>query len=175
MRILLLPLVLLVVGCSGESSTTLSYSGIFELELDSERLAGAVLFASDELSVQTSDGTLISGRIITREQESLPEDFKLSDYPKYILNLKDTQGLSEGLAKSFEASKSEIEYSYGLDNVRTQSTERMKAYITCSENQCLSYIISGAAKDHLLSFHGKDITEREFQKLVKGIINANAQ
>lgn len=175
MRKLLFPLLLLLAGCSEESQTTLSYSGVFELKLNTEVLSDAVVFASDELSVHTSDGKLISGMVITRERESLPEDFKLSDYPEYMLNLKDTQDLGGNLAEVFEASRSEIEHAYGLDNVRTKSTDGMTAYITCNDNQCLSFIISDAARDHLLSFHAKDVTESEFDQLVKGIFNADPQ
>ena len=162
-------LVYLLIGCSNQSFTVISYSGEFELKLPTNIFNGATVFSTDELSLKTSSGKLISGLVITGELESLPEDFNMHDYPEYIFNRKPTYSLSTEIAQKFLASTDEIKYSYGLDNLEMQSNNELKIYKLCKKDRCLAYIVKTHVKDHILSLHAEGMKNDEFNKLIEGI------
>ena len=161
----------LLVGCSGQPQATISYSGEFELEVPAKLFSGAVIFASNELSFKTADDRLISGMAVTRDAESLPADFPMSDYPEYILGMKETDPLAAPIAEQFEASSREIEYSYGLEDIRVNSFGKLKAYVSCRDKSCLAYVVRKGVDDHLLSLHAQGVSDDRFNKLLKGLSN----
>lgn len=165
----------LLVGCSEEPQTTISYSGEFELEVPASLFSGAVVFASNELSLKTADDKLVSGMAVTRDAESLPGDFPMSDYPEYILGVKETDPLPARIAEQFKASSREIEYSYGLEDMQVNSFGELKAYVSCRDKSCLAYVVSEGVDDHLLSLHAQGVTYEKFNKLLKGLSNAEAK
>lgn len=165
----------LLVGCSEEPQTTISYSGEFELEVPASLFSGAVIFASNELSFQTADERLISGMAVTRDAESLPADFPMSDYPEYILGMKETGPLPAPIAEQFKSSSREIEYSYGLEDIQVNSFGKFKAYVSCRDKSCLAYVVIKGVDDHLLSLHAQGVTYEGFNKLLKGLSNAEAK
>lgn len=165
----------LLVGCSEQSKTTISYSGEFELEVPASLFSGAVIFASNELSFKTADDRLISGMAVTRDAESLPADFPMSDYPEYILGMKETGSLSAPITEQFKSSSREIEYSYGLEDIQVNSFGKLKAYVSCRDKSCLAYVVSKRVDDHLLSLHAQGVTYEKFNQLLKGLSNAETK
>src|SRR5690554_5009691 len=85
LAILLFPF---IASCTENTVVTLSYSGIFKISLPSEQLAGGTIFYSDELSVKSDEGKLLSGKVISVESEGLPEEFDIRQYPEYLLGIK---------------------------------------------------------------------------------------
>lgn len=163
----------LLVGFSEDpQTTTISYNGEFELEVLASLFSGAVIFASDELSLKTADDALISGMAVTREAESSPADFPMSDYPEYILGMKETNPLPKPVANKFEASSREINYSYDLEDIQINSFGKLNAYVSCKDKSCLAYVVRKGLDDHLLSLHAQGVTGDRFNKLLNGLSNA---
>lgn len=159
----------LLAGCSAKPYTIISYSGAFNLRVPTNTLSEATFFSADELSLGWSDGKLISGLVVTRELESLPSDFNLEDYPRYILDIKDASSLNAEVAGKFNGSAREIDYSFGLENVIERSTDSSKIYSACRDDKCMAFVLKEGVDDHLLSMYTQKISEQEFNNLLEGL------
>ena len=80
---------MLLGGCASLVESTLSYSSDFKFKVSHKLTSGGTFFYAEGLSLKTADGRVLSGSVIDRYADSLPEDFDMSDYPKYIFGLKD--------------------------------------------------------------------------------------
>lgn len=95
----------MLYGCASisvpTSSTVISYSPYFNVNIPLEELGGAIFFQSDSISVRFSDGGVLSGLIIDKDVEYLPSDFDLSEYPEYSLGLKSARQSFTAICRSF--------------------------------------------------------------------------
>jgi hypothetical protein len=167
-KVIFLAVLGILAGCSAKPSTVISYSDAFNLSLPTSTLSEATFFSADGLSVGWSDQKLISGLIVTRELESLPSNFDLKDYPRYLLKLKDTSGLSPEVAEIFNNSANEFDYSFGLENVTERTTDSLKIYSACREDRCTAFVLKEGVNDHILSMYTQKISEQEFNDLLEG-------
>lgn len=160
----------LLMGCSANRNTTLSYSSDFKLTLPNSYFTGATVFYSDELSVKTDKGILFSGKIISNKSESIPESLDIRDYPKYILKIKPLSDEGGAYSKIFNNSSSEIDYVYGLENTLITNKGDFIIYSLCKDNKCLAYIVKNIFKDHILSVNGVGLNSAEFLNLINRAI-----
>jgi|SRR5690554_288342 len=163
-----LSLTILLTGCA-TSQTTISYSGEFNLQVPTKLLSGSTVFTADGLSVGWPEGNLISGIVITKELESLPSNFDLKDYPKYLFNIKNTDNLDIKTANVFKNSTIEIDHSFGVENLTIRSKFGTEIYSACKDEKCVAFIIKSNVTDHLLSLYSQGITEKEFISLAEGV------
>ncbi|KPQ30625.1 MAG: hypothetical protein HLUCCX14_00725 [Marinobacter excellens HL-55] len=161
-------LTILLTGCA-TSQTTISYSGDFNLQVPTKLLSGSTVFTADGLSVGWPEGNLISGIVITKELESLPSDFDLKDYPKYLFNIKNKNDLDKKTANVLKSSTIEIDHSFGIDNLTIKSKFDTDIYSACKDEKCIAFIIKNNVTDHLLSLYSQGITEEELISLAEGI------
>ncbi len=157
---------LFLIGCSSQKTTTLSYSSEFKLSISTEFFTGATVFSSDELSVKTDSGMLLSGRTISNEVEALPRHFDIRNYPEYVLKIKPVKGLTESLLKKFEYSSSEIDHVYGLENIKITENGNWTMYSVCKKNKCLAYVVKNTFKDHILSINTVGFNHARLRKLI---------
>jgi hypothetical protein len=163
-----------IVSCSTNDIVTLSYSGIFKLNLQSEVLSGGTIFYSDELSVKTNDGKVISGLVISVDSEGLPESFDIRQYPEYLLGLKNPNSQSSEVNKLFLNSLEEIKYVYSLDNLKVKREEKLTIYSLCKERSCLAFIVKNGFDEHIFTIHAKGYTQLEFDKLLEGAVHVES-
>tara|TARA_R100000388_G_C7152276_1_gene115109 strand:+ start:40 stop:549 length:510 start_codon:yes stop_codon:yes gene_type:complete len=164
----ILSLTILLTGCA-TSQTTISYSGEFNLQVPTKLLSGSTVFTADGLSVGWPEGNLISGIVITKELESLPSDFDLKDYPKYLFNIKNKKDLDKKTANVIKNSANEIDHSFGIENLTIKSKFDTKVYSACKGRKCIAFIIKDNVTDHILSLYSQGITEKELNSLAEGI------
>jgi len=159
----------LMFGCTSSNQTYISYSPTFKVEITSRDLEQATIFLSDGISVKFSDESSISGLLITKKLESLNSSFNLHDYPKYILGLKNLNGLQEQEANLFSSSLKEIQYSYNLQNISEYHADGKSTYVICSSESCLSYIVKAENVEQILMVTGINIQKSKFIQIIKGI------
>lgn len=79
---------------SDNAYTTFHYGGSFTAQLPTKTLENSkVAFTDDSNIIFFESGQSLSGGVILRETDNLPEDFDLSKYPAYILGLEDPENL----------------------------------------------------------------------------------
>lgn len=167
-------LAFLLIGCSAHRATTLSYSSDFKLTLPNSFFAGATVFSSDELSVKTDKGILFSGKIISNESDSIPENLDIRDYPKYILKIKPLSDENDAYSKIFNNSSSEIDHVFGLENTVITKKGNWIIYSLCKDNKCLAYIVKNIFQGHILTVNGLGINSTEFIKLINGALHVKS-
>lgn len=136
-------------------------------------LAGGVVFSSDELSLKTRDGHLLSGRVISSATEGLSDDFVMPDYPKFVFGIEPLDSLEPDVARLFENSADEIQHTYADGEVNEETVGDFTTYTICSETGCLAYITKAGFNDHILTVHGSGIGREEFATLINGGLDAN--
>ncbi len=159
----------LMFGCASSNQTYISYSPTFKVEISSKDFEQATIFLSDDISVKFSDGSSLSGLVITKELESLNSSFNLHDYPKYILGLKSLNGLLEKEANLFSNSLKEIQHSYNLQNISEYHDDGNSVYVICSSESCLSFIVKAENDEQILMVTGINIQKSKFIEIIKGI------
>lgn len=172
-KVVLFIVLVLIQGCSINKSTKIYYSGYFNLDLETDSLVGARIFYSDGLSIKYSDKRLLTGVIITKQLESLPEDFQISNYPEYALGLKKPEGLPEKLSDKFINSYNEFKYSFENPDIETNKSENGVHYTACSTNNCIAYIVFDHVKDQILMLNSIGFSDGEFKRLLKEINYVN--
>jgi hypothetical protein len=162
---------LLFASCTSQSVTNLSYSSEFTIALPSQYVEGSSIFYADELGVKTSAGKVIAGQIITNEKDSLPDNFDIRLYPEYLLKIRSVTDLSADVAKKFENTANEIEYSYGLSSLEVKQEENRIIYSVCKKDTCLAFVVKPNVKDQIFYAHTQKIEREEFIHLLTGGLN----
>jgi len=160
-------------GCASTSvstsSTVISYSPYFKINIPLEDLDGAIFFQSDSISVRFSDGGVLSGLIIDKDVEYLPSDFDLSEYPEYSLGLKPASNLPQPYADLFGNSWEETKRIYNDPEVTKTESNGKLIYTACGVDSCLSFLVDVNVSEHILMLSGMNIGQVEYNKLLKGI------
>jgi len=149
MRFLLLGIFLIIIGgCSifqevesPKKYTKIHYSGYFTLSIPTLMLVNAKIFDSDGTVIVFDNNKQLSGFIITREKDNLPEAFDLREYPKYLLELKETDSLSTDVKNMFELSSKEFNESLNSPVVSIYEEVNKIYYVACKKKSCVTFII----------------------------------
>lgn len=172
MKILLIILIIpFIISCAVNTTTTLSYSGIFKLSLPIDQLAGGTVFYSDELSVKSGGGELVSGKIISVDSEGLPEDFDIRQYPEYLLGIDKVENTA--IDKLFRDSRKEIDLVYSLASLRVNRESGHTTFSLCKADVCLAFIVKNDFDGHILTLHAKGLDQSEFIELLEGAVHVN--
>ncbi|MEH8018404.1 hypothetical protein MN202_14275 [Rheinheimera muenzenbergensis] len=157
----------ILVACSTQADTTLSFSADFKIDLPPSVIAGATVFAADELSVKTASGQLFSGKVLSAESEQLPADVDMRLYPQYVLKLKAVSGLSPQNTQLFSHTADEISDSFDLSDVSTEQLQGWTLYSLCKAQRCLAYVVKHNVSEYILTVHANGMSKTEFTGLVK--------
>lgn len=172
MKIFLTTLIVpFIISCATNTAVTLSYSGIFKVSLPPDQLAGGTIFYSEELSVKSAKGKLISGRVISVDSEGLPEGFDIRQYPEYLLSINEAESVE--IDKLFRNSREEINFSYDLASLMVSQEASYTAYSVCKADACLAFIVKNDFDDHILTLHASGYDRLEFIDLLKGAVHVN--
>lgn len=167
--LILFALIFMLHGCASNSKTVISYSPYFQIQIPLKELDGATFFQSDSVSVRFSDGSVLSGLLINKEVESLPEEFDLSEYPEYSLGLKSPNDLSETHAELFRNSWEETKRTFKDPQVTKSENNKNLIYTACGANSCLSFLVNKNMPEHILMLSGMKTDQRRYNELLKGI------
>lgn len=159
----------LVAGCTAPAVTTLSYSGPFKLDIPIREFEGATIFHTEQLSVKTRSGALISGMALTHQTEEFPQDFNLQDYPEYLFRLRSAEALSESLAEYFRNSSQETDQFYGLDNLHRIERSGYRIYSACKTEKCLALVVKKDVKNQILVLNADKLEPGSFEELINGL------
>lgn len=170
LAILLFPF---IASCTENTVVTLSYSGIFKISLPSEQLAGGTIFYSDELSVKSDEGKLLSGKVISVESEGLPEEFDIRQYPEYLLGIKIMDNENSELSKLFRNSREEINAVYGVESLKVDRNTAHTTFNVCKSDACLAFVVKNSFKDHIFTVHADGYNQSEFIEILKGVVYVN--
>lgn len=141
---------LFITGCSvsvsreaepPEKYTKIHYSSYFTLTIPTLMLADAKILDSDGTVIVFDKKRQLSGFVITNEKDNLPEKFNLGDYPKYLLELKETDGLPADIKFKFELSSKELKQSLGGPVVSIYDESNKVYYVVCKEKSCVTFVI----------------------------------
>ena len=157
----------ILVACSTQADTTLSFSADFKIDLPPSVIAGATVFAADELSVKTASGQLFSGKVLSAKTEQLPADFDMHLYPQYVLKLKAVSHLSPHNTQLFSNTADEINYSFDLSDISIEQLQGWTLYSVCKAKRCLAYVVKHNVSEYILTVHANGISKAEFTGLVK--------
>lgn len=166
---------LLIQGCATDDYVTLSYSSEFSLALPSADLSGSTIFSSEELSLKTDEGHLLSGQVISNESESLSDDVAMAQYPQFLFGLEPLESLDSGDAALLRNSASEIRHTYGSSTPTQDTVGLYTIHTLCSSDACLAYVVKQGFDDHILMVHGLDVTREDFTSLINGGLNADRE
>ena len=161
-----------VSACTALADTTLSFGADFKLTLPQDMVSGATFFASDELSVKTAKGQLLSGKVLSADTEQLPASFNMQRYPEYLLQLTPLTNLGSATAELFTNSSSEIDYRFGLSELEVKNNPNWTLYSLCKELQCLAYVVKHTNQEFILTLHTSGISKTDFNALVIGEFHA---
>lgn len=162
-----------IVSCTSTDDVTLSYSAIFKISLAAEQLSGGTIFYSDELSIKSNRGTLVSGKIISTASEGLPETLDIRQYPEYILGLKEMEGESTDVGELFRSSSREIKSSYDFDTLNIAREAEHTTYSLCKSESCLAFMVKNNFEDHIFTIHASGYAQKDFIELLKGAVHVN--
>jgi hypothetical protein len=168
LAILLFPL---IVSCAENTAVTLSYSGVFKVSLPSDQLAGGTIFYSDELSVKTGEGKILSGKVISVDSEGLPEYFDIRQYPEYLLGIKKVE--SAEIENLFRDSHEELNVVYGMESLIVDREESHTIFSVCKADSCLAFIVKADFQDHIFTVHANGYHQSGFVELLKEIVHVN--
>ncbi len=141
---------LIITGCSvsvsreaesPEKYTKIYYSGYFTLTIPTPMLANAKILDSDGTVIVFDKKRQLSGFVITNENDNLPEKFNLRDYPKYLLELKETDALPVDIKRKFELSSKELKQSLGGPVVSIYDESNKVYYVVCKEKSCVTFVV----------------------------------
>lgn len=104
-------------------------------------LADAKILDSDGTVIVFDKKRRLSGFVITNEKDNLPEKFNLRDYPKYLLELKKTDGLPADIKLKFELSSKEFKQNLGGSVVSIYGENNKIYYVVCKEKSCVIFVI----------------------------------
>ncbi|WP_189576835.1 hypothetical protein [Marinobacter zhanjiangensis] len=164
--------VFLIQGCASSDHLKLSYSSEFSLAVPLSALSDATIFSTEELSLKTGDGYLVSGRVISNASEGLSDNVSMTDYPAFLFGLRPLESLEPEDARLFENSASEIRHTYGDRKPNQETTGEFTAYTICGNGACLGYVVKTDFDDHILMVHALGATREEFTSLINGGLNA---
>lgn len=173
MKITITLLVLIMlVGCAEvtdkqeQNPLTIHYSGTFKLKLPASALTGASILYADGPSVMLQGGEVISGVIVTRELEELPEHFDLALYPRYLLGLDAPPLLSPKLQESFTRSLPAL--GLGAKPAITEAQhDGRHFYSACGDSQrCVMFMVSSDQKQHLLMLDTEALNPAELMEMI---------
>ena len=156
-------------GCVHAPATTLSFSSEFKLIFPSTFLAGGTIFSIEELSVKSSEGELVSGGVLSVESEGLPAEFNITEYPIYLLGLKEP---GEKYSQFFKDSTAEVDYTYGISSLEVERSSSLTIYSLCKEISCLAYSVKKGFSEHILMLHSRGLSREKLVNLIKGDRNA---
>ncbi|MBC6907082.1 hypothetical protein DWB84_16685 [Saccharophagus sp. K07] len=162
-----------IVSCAGNTAVTLSYSSIFKISLPSDQLAGGTIFYSDELSVKSGGGKLVSGKVISVESEGLPEDFDIRQYPEYLLGIKKVEGEGAEIEELFRDSREEINTVYKMNSLIVDRQTAHTTFNVCKADACLAFIVKNDFQGHIFTVHSNGYDQSEFIELLKGVVHVN--
>tara|TARA_R110002126_G_scaffold43475_7_gene124531 strand:- start:844 stop:1389 length:546 start_codon:yes stop_codon:yes gene_type:complete len=157
-----------LTACAAEVKTTLSFSADYKIAVSQSFLAEATVFATDELAVKSASGQMFAGKVLSADSEQLPADFDFTLYPDYLLKLKPVAGLNSELSTIFENSAAEIEYSYGLANIKVEQQQGWTLYSLCKDLRCLAFVVKDHNAEYILSVHAQGMSRADFTGLIKG-------
>lgn len=159
------------VSCATNDVVTMSYSSVFKLSMPVSQLAGGTIFYSDELSVKSNNGQLVSAKIISRESEGLSPGFDLRLYPEYLLGVKKTDSLNSEVGKKFLNSRNEIDHMYGLKNLKIDRGSETAVYNLCRVDSCLAFLVKNNFDEHIFTVHSIGYSQSNFTKYLKGVVH----
>lgn len=171
--LLLASSVFFIQGCASSNYLRLAYSSEFSLAVPLSALPDATIFSSEELSLKTGDGHLVSGRVISNASEGLSDNVSITDYPGFLFGLKPRESLGPEEARLFENSANEIRHTYGDRKPNLETTGEFAAYTICGNGACLGYVVKTGFNDHILMVHALGVTREEFTSLINGGLNAD--
>ncbi len=178
MKFLLSGLCLLIItGCSvsglqeaepPKKYTKIHYSGYFILTIPTPMLANAKILDSDGTVIVFDKKRQLSGFVITNEKDNLPEKFNLRDYPKYLLGLKETDGLPADIKRKFELSSKELKQSLGGLAVSIYDESSKVYYVVCKEKSCVTFVIMKNQGEQIFMLTSEGFDWGFLKKIIKG-------
>ncbi len=158
------------VSCTANDVVIMSYSSVFKLSIPVSQLTGGTIFYSDELSVKSNSGQLVSAKIISHESEGFSPNFYLRHYPKYLLGVKKTGSLNSEIDKKFLNSRNEIDHIYGLKNLKIDRDAKTTVFSLCKMDSYLAFFVKNDFDEHILTVHANGYSESNFSKYLKGLV-----
>lgn len=130
---------MLLGGCASLSESTLSYSSDFKFKVPHKLTSGGTFFYAEGLSLKTADGRVLSGSVIDRYADSLPDGFDMSDYPKYIFGLKGLDKTKE-CYEVFYQTQNLMSDKYNLNDTSVTQGNGWVFYSLCHLQDCLGFV-----------------------------------
>ncbi|MEH6500796.1 MAG: hypothetical protein V7751_15540 [Pseudoalteromonas distincta] len=160
---------LLITGMEAQATglTKIFFSGYFSVSIPTESLDGATIFHSDGPGIKFSDGRHFAGALITREQESLGDEFELADYPLYLFGLKDTETLDQQEAEKFTRSLAELRASLGHPAFEQITINDATVYFACAD-RCEAIVVQHQQDEHLLHITSRGFSQSDLIAILQG-------
>ena len=164
------------------ANTTIFYSGNFGLVMPSRMLDDTKIIPLGyrTIAVKRSDESYFYGQAIDinfegliDELESLPNDFDIRQYPKYILGVSTEKELEFELPLTFKRYSKLLDSQYDLDNLEITHENGTAIYSLCSNGDCLAYVTNELVKDHILSITSSGVSEDEFKQILGKYLHVN--
>ena len=158
---------MLLGGCASLSESTLSYSSDFKFKVPHKLTSGGTFFYAEGLSLKTADGRVLSGSVIDRYADSLPDDFDMSYYPKYIFGLKDLDKTKE-YYEVFYQTQNLMREKYNLNNTAVIHGNGWIFYSLCNLDECLGFVAKQNHTESVFMISADGFSHSAFMSLVEG-------
>ena len=167
--LLLILALAMTAGCAAATpsdayTTTFHYSAYFRLTLPTSSLQGAKVFGDDGPAIKFRDGRSIAALVLTREYETLPAEFDLSSYPKYLFGMESTENLPTDIRGRFERSRSELQHSLDSPQISSVRAGDAMVYAACGARECVLFVTQERQNDQILMITSNGITATEIIK-----------
>ena len=156
---------------TSQNTTTISYSGPFQISLPSNFMDGSTVFYSGEIGVKQSSGHVLIGKALSPEEDDLPESFDMRLYPEYLLRIRPTTDLSDEDAKRFYNSSIDIDNDYDLNSLDIKKDDNKTIYSLCKQNNCYAMIVKNNFQEHIFYVYTQGIGKTEFTEILNGGLN----
>lgn len=168
-----------LVGCAGirpsESGalTSVHYSAYFSLKLPTSMFDGAKVYSADGPALIFNGNKSLSGAIVTKELESLPDNFDLSKYPAYLFGLTEIAGLEANIQQRFRRSRQEMVHSLESPTISESKGADYSVFSACAGLECVSFIVQDTQSEQILMLSTNGFTPVELHNAIEGTSHAN--
>ncbi|REL28324.1 hypothetical protein DXX93_18285 [Thalassotalea euphylliae] len=142
-------------------------SANFSLSIAAKCLSGSVLSHMDGQIIKFNESASIATFLINREQDGLPEEFDLHDYPQIILGTKKIDSLPENIKDKFNNSRRELRFALDSPEITEKTSDKYHFYYACNGLQCTTFITRTEVDNELLMINSNGFTKRQIANLME--------
>ncbi len=137
-------------------------------------LADSKIIDADSMALITGSNKNISGYILTREKEKLPEDYDLAGYPECILAGNDEQCPdSDEFSELIKNTRCYIDTQYGKDSLIVKNIGAIKVFKVGDLDDSWYWVVAEKNSFEILSLTTRGFDMEDIMKILEGDNNAD--